>query len=70
MKNYQNVNLTSSIRLDVYKIIDDVVARAVQYGYNRAHKHVEAPTEEHMVQEIHKAVMNDLCEILKFDEET
>jgi hypothetical protein len=23
-----------------------------------------------MVQEIHKAVMNDLCEILKFDEET
>lgn len=62
------MNISSSVKLDVYKILSEVIERSVRYGYNRAHKHVENPNEDHIVETIHTAVMNDLCEIIKFDE--
>ena len=65
----EEVKVMAEVRLDAYKIIDDVVERAVRLGYHRAHKHVDEPGEQHMINEIHTAVMNELCEVLKFDEE-
>ena len=67
MKN--KILVDNKIRIDAYKIINEVIECAVRYGYNRAHKHVDNPSEERMIQEIHQAVMNDLCDVLKFDEE-
>ena len=68
-ENKQNeLELKASVKINAYRIIDDAVERAVTYGYRRAHKHADRPTEQHIVQEIQRAVMNDLCEILKFDE--
>jgi hypothetical protein len=58
------------VKLNTYKIIDDVVERAVLGGIRRAHKHVERPSEEHLAQEVHRYVMNELCEILNFDEDS
>jgi len=65
----ENIKISAHVRLNAYKIIDDVVERAVRYGYNRAHKHADDPSEEHMIEEVRRSVMNELCEILKFDEE-
>ena len=66
--NNTNIKLKASVRLDAYKIIDDVVEKAVRYGYHRAYKHVDNPTEHSLISEIHRSVMNELCELLKFDE--
>ena len=62
------LELKASIKINAYRIIDDAVERAITYGYRRAHKHTDRPSEQLIVQEVHRAVMNDLCEILKFDE--
>jgi len=62
--------LAARVRIDAYKIIDDAVESGVRYGFSRAHKHVEVPSKEHIIEEIHRQVMNSLCEILIFDEET
>ncbi len=59
----------ATVRLDAYKIIDDTVYTSIQYGHSRAHKHTETPSKDHLINEIHKAIMNDLCEILNFDDE-
>jgi len=59
----------AEVRLDAYKIIDQTVENAVRYGYNRAHKHTDTPSQAIMIEEIHRAVMNDLSDILKFDDE-
>jgi len=65
------LDINAAVRLNAYRIIEDAVERGVRYGIHRAHKHTENPSEEHLIQEIHRAVMNDLSEILKFgDEET
>jgi len=62
------MKLKATVKLDAYKIIDDVVEKAIRHGYHKAHKHVDNPSEESMISEIHRAVMNDLSEILKFDD--
>jgi hypothetical protein len=63
------MQLHAQVRINAYRIIDDAIDRAVRCGYIRAHKYVDNPTEDTMVAEIHRAVMNELCEILKFDDE-
>jgi len=63
------MRLQTQVKINAYKVIDDAVDRAIRYGYNRAHKHVENPTEDLMIEEIHRAVMNELCEILRFGDE-
>jgi hypothetical protein len=64
-----DVNVSAVVKINAYRIIDDAVEKAIAYGYKRAYKHSDAPTEQHLLQEIHRAVMNELCEVLKFDEE-
>ncbi|NBP02976.1 MAG: hypothetical protein EBU90_23265 [Proteobacteria bacterium] len=66
----KRIGVSATIRLDAYKIIDEVIDRAIRYGYRRAHKHVNNPSEESLIMEIHNSVMNDLNDVLKFDEES
>jgi hypothetical protein len=66
---HEKVMVEARVRLDAYRIIDDVVEQAVRLGYNRAYKHTDNPQEDLFIQEIHRAVMNELCEVLKFDDE-
>ena len=65
---FRSVKVEALVRLDSYKIINDVIDGAIRYGYKRAHKHIEFPSEEFIIEEIHRSVMNDLCDILKFEE--
>jgi hypothetical protein len=61
--------INSSVRIDAYKVIDEAVDKGTRYGYRRAHTYVDQPSEDLMIEEIHRAIMNELCEILRFDEE-
>jgi len=67
--NSNTVNLEVSVRLDAYKIISDTIETSIKLGWNRAHKHIDNPEQQHVLNEIHTAIMNDLCQILKFDDE-
>lgn len=58
----------ATIRVRTYPIIDEAVEAGVKYGWNRAHKHVEDPEGEQIIEAIHDAVMGALCEVLVFDE--
>lgn len=70
MKIDHDLGIKSTVRLDSYRIISDTVEIGISHGWNKAHKHTETPSQQHVLNEIHAAVMNELCEILKFDEET
>lgn len=56
------------MRLKAYRIVSDAVERAVSYGYNRAHKHTEAPGKDGIVDAIYNEVMNELSDIIDWDE--
>lgn len=66
---HKSLQLGATVKLDAYRIIDDTIERAIRYGYSRAFKHTDSPTKDHVIDEIHRSVMNDLCDILKFDDD-
>ena len=58
-----------SVRVDLYRIVCDAVERGVAYGLNRAHKHVDAPTRAHLEEHVSSAVLSELCDVIRFDDE-
>jgi hypothetical protein len=53
----------------LHKILETAVEQGVSYGYNRAHKHVENPTEGAIIDSIVEQVMNSLDEWFEFDDD-
>lgn len=58
----------SHMMIDTYKVISRAVEEGVKYGWNRAHKHTDAPTPDHIQSEIESAVMNFLSEVIIWPE--
>ena len=50
-----------------YLLLSKCVEDGIQYGINRAHKHTDAPTQEHLAREIENAVMNEICSWFEFE---
>lgn len=50
------------MRPNVYKLIERCVEDGVSYGYTRAHKHEDNPSQAHIEDQIIQAVMNEICE--------
>lgn len=56
------------VKANLYEIVSRAVEEGVQYGYSRSFKHTDNPDKEVMIDTIYQAVMNALCEVIKFDE--
>jgi hypothetical protein len=52
-----------------YKVLETAVNSGVEYGYRRAFKHVENPTEGAIIDSIVEQVMNSIDEWFVFGEE-
>ena len=51
-----------------YPMLVRCIEEGVAYGYRRAHKHTDLPTEEGMQEEIAQAVLSSICEYFAFEE--
>jgi hypothetical protein len=49
-----------------YNLLDRCVEEGIQYGWARAHKHTDVPDEIWIREQIHQAVMNEICEWFEF----
>ena len=58
----------AGIRLKAYPLIERAVEEGTAYGWNRAHKHTDAPEPAHIRDAIVAAVMNSLDEILDWSD--
>lgn len=57
----------AGLKLDTWAIISRAVEEGVSYGWRRAHKHTDTPTEDAVTAEIEQAVMSALSEVVKWD---
>lgn len=57
-----------SMRARAYPILCEAIENGVSYGWMRAHKHNETPTEEAIKEAITNAVLNEICEWFEFPE--
>ena len=51
-----------------YSILSECITRGIDYGYSRAYKHTDKPSEETIKNEIYNAVTNEVCEYFSFEE--
>lgn len=51
------------------KVLETAVEQGVSYGYRRAHKHVENPSEQSIIMNIEEQVMNSIDEWFDFEED-
>lgn len=58
----------NGLKPNTHHVLSRAVEEGVRYGYNRAHKHVENPDENHICNEIEEAVMNAIYEWFDTDE--
>ena len=57
----------NQLRVNVYAVLARAVEEGIEYGWNRARKHVENPTPEQIKSAIYEAVMTGICEYFDFD---
>ena len=55
------------MKCNEYLVLSEAVEEGIAYGWMRAHKHVDNPTEESIKDAIQNAVMTSICEYFWFD---
>lgn len=55
------------MKVKEYSLVEMCVENGVEYGYSRAFKHSDEPTERSIKDEIIRAVMNEMSEWFEFD---
>lgn len=53
-----------AVRVNAYVVVTRAIEEGINFGWNRAHKHTAQPSEQHIKQEIERAVMNELSEVI------
>ena len=61
------MKINTGMRFNAYEILSRAVEEGVSYGYMRAHKHTDIPTEDAIKTEIENAIMTELCEVITFE---
>ena len=58
----------SDMKPNFRKVLEMALEEGVRYGYNRAHKHVENPHQDAVVDCVVEGAMNSLYEWFDFEE--
>ena len=61
--------VVGGLRVRAYEVLRRAVEDGIDYGWMRAHKHTDAPTEHAIKDEILQGILNEVCEWFAFDEE-
>ena len=56
------------IKVNAYNVVRRAVEEGAAIGYRRAYKHTDRPGEGHVVDAIETAIMDELSEVVLWDE--
>jgi len=52
----------------IYNLLSRCIEDGIKRGYRRAHKHVESPTEDSILDNIEECIMSEIVEWFDFEE--
>ena len=56
-----------TVRLRLYDILEDAVTAGIEFGWRRAHKHVDKPDANNIKDSIRQEVMAEFDSVIDFD---
>lgn len=57
------------MKVKTRKLLEDCIEKGVMFGWNRAHKHLENPSQDVVLDHIQREIMNEIDEYFSFDDE-
>lgn len=57
------------LRVRTYEILQRAVEEGFHRGWRQAHKHIDDPTDDHIEDQVISAIMGEICDVFKFDDE-
>lgn len=57
------------MKVITYKVLEDCVEKGVNYGFMRAHKHSDNPSEDYIKEQLAYYVMLEISEYFTFDDD-
>ena len=61
--------ITGSLQVRTYDVLHRAIEEGIDYGWHRARKHTDEPSEETIKSEIMCAVLNSILEVFKCEDE-
>lgn len=62
----KKLSVSGGMQVNVFTVLSRAVEEGTIYGWRRAHKYEENPSEERICSEIGEAVINAICEVFNF----
>lgn len=57
------------MKINTRRVLEDCIENGVKFGLSRAHKHIENPSEDVILDHIHREIMNQVDEYFSFSDE-
>lgn len=57
------------VRFKVFHLLERAISEGLEIGWNRAHKHVDDPSPDFILEQQEREIMNKLDEIVDFDDD-
>lgn len=54
------------MRVNTYRLLSECIARGLEMGWNRAHKHTDKPHKDHVLEQQDIAIMGEVCDYFEF----
>lgn len=67
MGTMRKITQAKTVKLNAYRVISDAIERGIMYGYRRAHKHTDEPSEDVVCEEMKNGIMIELAEVIEWD---
>lgn len=57
-----------TLRPRIYNILSECIETGADLGYKRAFKHTDSPSEDAIIENIHREILNKICDYFIFEE--
>lgn len=60
--------VAGSMKVKVYEVLYRAIESGIDFGWNRAHKHTDTPSEEAFKDAILQNILTEICEVFYFED--